>query len=141
MARARTPGKKCGPKKKLQITPEFLTEVKDLVNAGMNNKDLAAYYNMSEPTWYIYKSDNEELDNIVRTGKMRTTAIVASHLLKLCQQDNVPSIIFYLKTQGGWKEAKDEALPPENKEDEKTVITVTDPIEGAKIYQQFMFNA
>ena len=27
-----------------------------------------------------------------------------------------------------------------NKSDEKLVITTTDPIEGAKIYQQFMFN-
>lgn len=140
MARARTPGKKCGTKSKLEITPKLLQEVKALVNAGMNNHDIAAYYKISERTWYIYREDNEELDEIIRTGKMRTTAVVASHLIKLCQNDNVPSIIFYLKTQGGWKEAKDEPPISENKPDEKLVITTTDPIEGAKIYQQFMFN-
>jgi len=140
MTRTRTFRHPNSPKKKIEITPAFLTEVKALVNAGMTNKQLAEYYGVCEDTWYRYKSDNEELELIVRTGKMRTTAVVAGHLLKLCQQDNVPSIIFYLRTQGRWTEAKEPEDDTENKPIEKTVIKVTDPIEAAKIYEEFMLK-
>jgi len=128
------------PKKKLEITPDILIEVEGLVKAGMSNKQLAEYYGVSEDTWYRYKADNEELDHVVRTAKMRTTSIIASRLVQLCLEDNVPSIIFYLKTQGRWTEAKEIEDDTQNKPIEKTVIKVTDPIEAAKIYEEFMLK-
>ncbi len=131
---------KIKPKKKLEITQDVLIEVEGLVKAGMSNKQLAEYYGVNDATWYRYKADNEELDHIVRTAKMRTTSIIASRLVQLCLEDNVPSIIFYLRTQGRWSEAKEPEDDTQNKPTEKTVIKVTDPIEAAKIYEEFMLK-
>ena len=126
--------------KKFHITPELLEEIKALIMAGETQRSICEYYDIGYDTWVRRKAQYPELDQIVRQGKMKTKAFVSGILLELIREKNLTAIMFYLKTQGGWKEAKDEEPQQENKPDEKLVITTTDPIEGAKIYQQFMLN-
>jgi hypothetical protein len=61
--------------------------------------------------------------------------------MKLINDDNLGAIIFYLKTQAGWKENKN---PVENDSDDiksterSYKIDTTDPVEASKIYQSIM---
>lgn len=127
-------------KLKFEVTEEVIHEIKALILAGMTQKQICEYYDIGYDLWLNRKYEYPELDKIVRQGKMKTTAIVAGYLLELCRDRNLTAVMFYLKTQGGWKEAKDDVIEPENKPDEKQLITVTDPIEAAKIYQQYILN-
>jgi hypothetical protein len=73
---------------------ERITRAAGLVNV----EDIAAIWGMSKTTLYKYAS--AELEK----GRASTRLFVAGKLLDAIKQGNFAAIIFYLKTQAGWRE-------------------------------------
>ncbi len=88
---------------------------------------------ISEPT--IRKNFSVEL----ATGKLKANVKVAQTLYKKAIGGDTTSIIFWLKSQAGWKDMQRVELTGSGGGPVQSIaITTNDPIEAAKIYQQMM---
>lgn len=125
-----------GPKAKFIVTEEILDEVIILAGKGLTNKQIFAYYEIENGMGYRLLKRYPELDLALRKGKAKTISYVTGKLMEQIKKGNLTAIIFYLKTQAGFsdKEGKDE----EDESKPSLSITITDPVEAARIYQQIM---
>lgn len=82
------------PKKLTEEDRERIKRAAGLVNV----EDIAAIWGMSKTT--LYKLAAAELEE----GRASTRLFVASKLLDAIKKGNIAAIIFYLKTQAGWRE-------------------------------------
>lgn len=79
-------------------TDEQRYSVELMASIGIPQEQIASSLEISLPTLHKYFRD--ELDN----GKPRTITKVADSLYRQAIAGNITAAIFYLKTQGGWKE-------------------------------------
>jgi hypothetical protein len=136
--------KKSGPKPRLKITSEMLEEVKVLSGRGLTQEQIYKYYRVSNATWYNYIQKYPELGNAIAEGRSKTISFVSGKLMELIKLGNLSAIIFYLKTRGGYTEDKidnDRNLSANNDNPNSLTLTVTDPVEAAKIYQKIMLGS
>jgi hypothetical protein len=83
--------------KKKVLTDEDREKIKRA--AGLvSAEDVAAIWGMSKTTLYKYCAKE------IEEGKAGTRLFVAGKLLDAIKQGNIAAIIFYLKTQAGWRE-------------------------------------
>lgn len=135
---------KVGPKFKFNVTPEIIKEVEILSGRGLTQEQTYQYYGISKDCWYDSVKRHPDLGVAFKKGKAKTISLVSGRLMKLIEQNNLSAIIFYLKTQGRWSEqlvfdeddgtCSKPAFPA-------ITLTVNDPIEAAKIYQQIMIGS
>lgn len=81
-----------------------IQQVEILASRGLNQEQIAAALGISERTLRNRKRDTAEVAAAIKKGKARAVSYVAGKLQKLIEQENLGAIIFFLKTQGGWKE-------------------------------------
>ncbi len=88
---------------------------------------------ISEPT--LRKHFSTELE----TGKLKANVKVAETLYRKAIGGDTTSIIFWLKSQAGWKDTQRVELTGANGGPVQSIATATNnPVEAAKIYQQMM---
>ena len=80
----------------------------------LNKSQVADYFGITEKTLREIEKRQPEVSTAYKKGKVKQVASMGSNLVKLAKQGNVTANIFYLKTQGGWKEQESEPLeiPP-----------------------------
>ncbi len=80
------------------------------LSAVLNKTQVADYFGITEKTLREVEKRQPEVSTAYKKGKVKQVASMGSNLVKLAKQGNVTANIFYLKTQGGWKEQEPEPL-------------------------------
>ncbi len=84
--------------------------------AVLSKGQMADYFGISETTLREIEDRQPEVSDAYKRGRAKAIGNVAKNLISQAQAGNISAAIFYLKTQAGWKEDKQEErdLPPIN---------------------------
>ena len=88
-------------KPKIQID---LKQVESLAANGLTQEQIAAALGISESTLHKRKQENTEFTAAIKRGKAKGIALVTNKLMESIKGGNMTGMIFFLKTQAGWKE-------------------------------------
>jgi hypothetical protein len=72
----------------------------------LNQEQLADYFGIAARTFRLRMEKDKALAAAYKKGRARAIAGAAGSLLQLVRAGNLGAICFFLKTQGGWREAK-----------------------------------
>jgi hypothetical protein len=125
-----------------KITPETLECVEYLSGLGLTQTQIHDFFGIGNNAWYERKKDYPELEIAFARGKAQTIGRVSGKLMEKIESGDLGAIIFYLKTQARWR---DGGMGGSDEGGDKPIsaltITVNDPVEAAKIYQQIMIGS
>lgn len=82
-----------------------LKQVERLASQGLTQQQIADALGISERSFRNYKEKFAEFADAIKKGKAKGIARVTNKLFEKIETGDTTSIIFFLKTQGGWKEA------------------------------------
>jgi len=113
-----------------------LKQVESLAANGLTQEQIAAALGISESTLTKRKKENTDFTDAIKRGKAKGIALVTNKLMESIKGGNMTGMIFFLKTQAGWKEtnvqehtgANGTDLPKNN----EITITVVDARKNAK---------
>lgn len=129
---------------RLLVTPEFIAHVEKLGGLGLTKTQIAHYYRHTISQWEEKVRKNPEIDAAMKQGKASKIEQASGYLWEWVEKKDKASLMFFLKTQGGWRESA--PIDDDGEKDGKPAfpaitLTVNDPIEAAKIYQQIMIGS
>jgi hypothetical protein len=129
---------------RLLVDKTFLDHVHKLGGLGLTRLQIAYYYGHTESQWSAKIKKHPEIDIAMREGKANRIEKASGYLWEWIEKRDKASIMFFLKTQAGWREAA--PIIEDGEKDSKPTfpaitLTVNDPIEAAKIYQQIMIGS
>ncbi len=112
-----------------------LKQVESLAANGLTQEQIAAALGISERTLRSRKGEIADFADAIKRGKAKGIALVTNKLMESIKGGNMTGMIFFLKTQAGWKEtnvqehtgANGADLPKNN----KITITVVDARKNA----------
>lgn len=108
------------PKRLPKLTEAQRHQVEALA-AYLTQEQIAHYLGISEASFKNMMTADKSLFSLYKKGQAKAIgAIAQSLMISARDKDNTTAQIFYLKTRGGWKEAKDEPPPPPPSPDNKT---------------------
>lgn len=126
----------------LEIDQELVDHVRKLGGLGLTNMQISHYYGHTTEQWRIRLKRNPELDMAMKQGKAHSIKKVSSKLWEWIEKNDKASIMFYLKTQAGWRETgtseEDDKLDKKEKNSLASITLPLDQEEASKIYQQIM---
>lgn len=122
----------------LTVTQRLLSEMSNLSALGMNMTQIYQYYGLTKDEFYEMRNEHPEIHTAINRGKAKQLASVSAKLLDKVAQGDVKAIQFYLSSMGWAKYANDAYREPEFEDIADIKISSTDPVEAAKIYQDFM---
>ena len=93
------------------FTAKQIQELERLA-AVLTQAQLADFFGMSERTFRNRKTEDDRIDAAYKKGRASALASVGTSLLKQALDGNTTAAIFYLKTQGGWKEPREAYVDP-----------------------------
>jgi len=88
-------------KPKIQID---LNKVESLAANGLTQEQIACALGISESTLTKRKKENTDFTDAIKRGKAKGIALVTNKLMESIKGGNMTGMIFFLKTQAGWKE-------------------------------------
>jgi predicted DNA-binding protein (UPF0251 family) len=88
-------------KPKIQID---LKQVESLAANGLTQEQIAAALGISERTLRSRKGEIADFADAIKRGKAKGIALVTNKLMESIKGGNMTGMIFFLKTQAGWKE-------------------------------------
>jgi len=88
-------------KPKIQID---LAKVESLAANGLTQEQIASALGISESTLTKRKKENTDFTDAIKRGKAKGIALVTNKLMESIKGGNMTGMIFFLKTQAGWKE-------------------------------------
>jgi hypothetical protein len=91
------------PRPPIMLGPSQVAEVETLA-ALLNQDQIADYFGMARNTFRAICARDEEVLARYKRGKAKAIAHVANGLLQKARAGDTTSMIFYLKTQAGWRE-------------------------------------
>lgn len=87
------------------LNEEQLVQVEALA-AFLTTEQIADYFAVSRPTFNQIMERQPEVSLRYKRGKAKAIGSVAQNVLMQAREGNLTAAIFYLKTQGGWKETQ-----------------------------------
>lgn len=84
-----------------------LVKLEELKRNGLTDAQIADYFGICPKTLYNFCKRHKPLADALKRGKSQGIAFVANKLFEKIQDGDTSSIIFYLKTQGGWSEKQE----------------------------------
>ena len=127
---------------KIPVTKDFLAEVKRLGGLGLTRTQVHQFFGVVDSTWTAMNKKHPEIDALMNEGKAEKIGIASGKLWEAIEKGNLSAIIFFLKTQGRWRETDPSADGNADKPAFPAItLTVNDPIEAARIYQQIMIGS
>ena len=100
---------------------------------GTTQADTARVLNIDEKTLRKYYRDELDL------AKAKANATIGGALFNQAKSGDTSAMIFWMKTQAGWRERKDlNHTSEDGSMSPKAAITAVDAIEAAKQYQKIM---
>lgn len=83
-----------------------LAKVEQYAALGLSQEQIAQCLGISPRLLYYKKKQSAEFAEAIKRGKAKGIAVVTSKLMEQVKAGNVTAMIFFLKSQAGWKEAK-----------------------------------
>jgi len=104
-----------GGKPLIVFTSKQVIELEALA-AVLTKAQIADFFDITEKTLRAIEERQPEVFTAYKKGRVKQISSMGTNLVKLATDGNVAANIFYLKTQGGWKEDQPEAqdIPPIN---------------------------
>lgn len=126
----------------LQITEQLIKDAEALSGRGLTRKQVADYFGISERWLYAKMNEFPDLKLALTKGKAKTIALVAGKLIEQVKSGDTKAMMFYLKTQAGWRDVSTIVIEqdPSSDDDDDLKINTSDPNEASKIYQQIMLR-
>ena len=81
-----------------------LKQVEALAANGLTDEQIASALGISRTTLSNRKRENEQFVLAIKRGKAKGIALVTNKLMESIKGGNITGMIFFLKTQAGWKE-------------------------------------
>ena len=81
-----------------------LKQVESLAANGLTDEQIASALGISRTTLSNRKRENEQFVQAIKKGKAKGIALVTNKLMESIKGGNITGMIFFLKTQAGWKE-------------------------------------
>lgn len=103
--------KRLGGRPLTMLTDAQRAEVETL-SAVLNAEQIADFLGIGRTTFFALLNRDEDLSERYKRGKARAIGAVAQSLVTKARAGNVTAMIFFLKTQGGWRETLEVATPP-----------------------------
>jgi hypothetical protein len=102
------------PPKPLTLTDEQKAEVETLA-AVLTAEQVADYFGIGRRTFYSMMQRDEEIAARYKRGKAKAIGVIAQGLINKARAGDTTSMIFFLKTQAGWRETSqvEHMLPAE----------------------------
>lgn len=72
--------------------------------AVLSSEQIADYLGLGRRTFYSQMQGDEDLAARYKRGRARAVGAVAQSLIAKARAGNITAMIFFLKTQGGWRE-------------------------------------
>jgi hypothetical protein len=94
------------------LTDAQRAEVETL-SAVLTAEQIADFLGIGRTTFFAILNRDEDLSERYKRGKARAIGAVAQSLVTKARAGNVTAMIFFLKTQGGWRESVDLAVKQE----------------------------
>ncbi|OOF39887.1 LuxR family transcriptional regulator [Rodentibacter rarus] len=94
---------------KKQTKPKIeidLKQVEALAANGLTMQQIADSLGISRTTLQMRKAENEQFEQAIKRGKAKGIAIVTNKLMGQIKSGNTTAMIFFLKSQAGWKETQ-----------------------------------
>jgi hypothetical protein len=89
-------------------TPTTLTEAQkaevETLAAVLTAEQVADYFGIARRTFYALMERDNEIAARYKRGKARTIGVIAQGLINKARSGDTASMIFFLKTQAGWRE-------------------------------------
>ena len=90
-------------RKKIEID---LEKVEQLASRGLTKAQVASAVGISESQWYARESQEPDISEAYKRGKTKGVGTIANSLFEAARSGNITAQIFFLKCQGGWREAQ-----------------------------------
>ena len=90
------------------VFDEAQTAQVEALAAVLSKGQMADYFNISEPTLKQVERRQPEVSLAYKRGRAKAIQGVGSNLIAQAANGNVSAMVFYLKTQAGWKEDKEQ---------------------------------
>jgi IS30 family transposase len=87
------------------LTDEQIIQVEALA-AYLSQEQIADYLGVGKTTWYEIVKRQPEVSERYKKGKAKAVGSIAQSLIEKAKNGDTASIIFYLKTQAGWRETQ-----------------------------------
>ena len=81
-----------------------LKQVESLAANGLTQEQIASALGISESTLTKRKRESADFTDAIKRGKAKGIALVTNKLMESIKGGNMTGMIFFLKTQAGWKE-------------------------------------
>jgi hypothetical protein len=94
-----------GSNEKVILTDEQIVEVGAL-SAYLSIEQIADHLGISRPTFYAIMDRQPDVGLQYKKGKARAIEGAAKSLIMQGHDGNTTALMFYLKTQAGWKETQ-----------------------------------
>ena len=101
-----------GGRPKVEFDQHQVSQVEALASV-LTKGQMADYFSISETTLREVEKRQPEVSDAYKRGRAKAIGSIAKNLLSQAQNGNISAAIFYLKTQAGWKEAKEDERPPQ----------------------------
>tara|TARA_R110002020_G_C15932161_1_gene743902 strand:- start:226 stop:600 length:375 start_codon:yes stop_codon:yes gene_type:complete len=102
-----------GGKPPIVFDQEDVSMVEKLASV-LTKAQLSDYFGISENTFRAIELRQVEVSEGYKRGKAKAIASVAGNLLNQATQGNLSAMMFYLKTQAGWREQETVETPFNN---------------------------
>lgn len=90
-------------RKPLELSPDQKREVETLA-AVLSAEQIADYFGVGRTTFFAMMNRDAEIAERYKKGKARAVGAIAQSLISKARSGHVTAMIFYLKTQAGWRE-------------------------------------
>lgn len=90
-------------RKPIELTEEQIQIVENMA-AKLTQSQMADFLGISEKTFREIVNRDERVSTAYKKGKARQIAKVAGFLFDKCEAGDTTAMIFFLKTQAGWRE-------------------------------------
>lgn len=87
----------------MELTEVQMAEVETLA-AVLTAEQVADYFGIGRRTFYAMMQRDEEIAARYKKGKAKAIGVIAQGLINKARGGDTTSMIFFLKTQAGWRE-------------------------------------